>query len=181
MLLEANGFRFVEMVYRPSLSPIPAIARIDGDLAVSEARLEDLPAIEAIAEGAFSTGRFLLDWRLDRKSSHRRYATWVRNSFEDPRQAVLKACLGGDIVGFFVVEDRPDLSAYWHLTAIATRWQGKGIGKRLWREMVARHHAAGQQRIETTISAHNPSVMNIYAGLGFRFNSPQTTFHWVRQ
>jgi RimJ/RimL family protein N-acetyltransferase len=105
----------------------------------------------------------------------------VQNSFADPRHEVLKATIAGDLVGFFIVEDRPDAGAYWHLTAIAPTWQGKGIGRRLWAAMVARHHAAGQQRIETTISAHNAPVLNIYTRLGFKFDAPRMTFHWVRQ
>ena len=33
---------------------------------------------------------------------------------------------------------------------------------------------------ETTISAHNAPVVNLYARLGFRFTRPQATFHWRR-
>jgi RimJ/RimL family protein N-acetyltransferase len=181
MLLEANGFRFIEMVYSPVLSPIPAPSRIDGDLGIAKAQPEDLPGIEGIAESAFATSRYILDWRLDGEATQRRYRVWVQNSFADPRHEVLKATIAGDLVGFFIVEDRPDAGAYWHLTAIAPTWQGKGIGRRLWGAMVARHHAAGQQRIETTISAHNAPVLNIYTRLGFKFDAPRMTFHWVRQ
>jgi RimJ/RimL family protein N-acetyltransferase len=181
MLLEAHGFRFVEMVYRPTLSPIPLIECGSDDLVIAEAAMQDLPAIEAIAAGAFATSRFLIDWRLDPNVSNRRYRTWVRNSFEGGQQRVLKATVLGAIVGFFVIEHRADRSTYWHLTAIAPGWQGKGLGKRLWSAMVARHCAEGVERIETTISAHNVTVMNIYARLGFRFRAPQMTFHWVRE
>lgn len=180
MLLEANGFRFVEMVYGPTLSPIPDIGHDDDSLAIVEARHEDLAAIETIAASAFATGRFLIDWRLDGSASHRRYQAWVRNSFDDVRQTVLMATADNGLIGFFVVEDRPDRSVYWHLTAISPSKQGRGFGKRVWRAMVARHHAAGLQRIDTTISAHNTAVINLYAGLGFRFGLPQMTFHWVR-
>ncbi len=180
MLLEANGFRFIEMVYSPVLSPIPASSRIDEDLGIAKAQPEDLPAIEGIAESAFATGRHILDWRLDGTASHRRYRVWVQNSFADPRHEVLKATIAGDLVGFFIVEDRPDAGAYWHLNAIAPAWQGKGIGKRVWATMVAHHYAAGLRSIETTISAHNTPVLNIYAGLGFKLVAPQMTFHWVR-
>ena len=78
---------------------------------------DDLDAIEEIAYSAFTTGRFLLDWRLPPELSKRRYATWVRNSFEAPQQTVLKAEVDGELVGFFIVENRADRSVYWHLTA----------------------------------------------------------------
>jgi RimJ/RimL family protein N-acetyltransferase len=35
----------------------------------------------------------------------------------------------------------------------------------------------GMRAIETTISAHNTPVMNLYARLGFRFEDAQMTFH----
>ena len=179
MLLEAGGFRFVEMVYSPTLTTLPAMIGSDPDLVIEEARPEDLSAIEAVAGSAFSTGRFLLDWRLDEAASHHRYRVWVQNSFADPRHQLLKATLKDSLVGFFILEERPESAVYWHLTAISPAWQGRGLGSRVWRKMVARHHAGGVQRIDTTISAHNTPVMNIYASLGFRFALPQSTFHWV--
>lgn len=180
MLLESSGFRFVEMVYGPVLCPIPAVVGADDCLVVTEAEPEDMLAIEVIAASAFTTGRFIVDWRLDENANHRRYRAWVRNSFDDTQQKVLKATIVDDLVGFFIVEERSDRSVYWHLTAIAPSWQGRGLGKRLWRAMMARHHAAGLQRIVTRISAHNTPVMNLYAGLGFKFSEPQMTFHWMR-
>lgn len=180
MLLEAHGFRFVEMVYSPVLSPVVASSPPDDAFLIEPVAKEDLDQIEAIAGTAFATGRFKLDWRIDPSASDRRYRTWVRNSYADARQQVLKATLGGALVGFFIVEARPNGSVYWHLTAIAPASQGKGIGKRLWAAMVRRHSDSGVSRIETTISAHNPPVMNIYAALGFRFGSPRMTLHWVR-
>lgn len=180
MLLEAHGFRFVEMVYGPTLSPIPTQVCEYENLSISEAESTDLPEIEAIAASAFSTGRFLIDWRLDANASHKRYRSWVRTSFEDTRQKVLKATVADEFVGFFVVEERSDRSVYWHLTAVSPSCQGRGLGQALWRAMMERHRAAGLQRIATTISAHNTRVMNIYARLGFKFTAPQMTFHLAR-
>ncbi|HEX6006219.1 MAG TPA: GNAT family N-acetyltransferase [Burkholderiales bacterium] len=180
MLLEANGFRFVEMIYAPTLELPSRLAAAPSDLAIGPASPQDLPAIKDIAGTAFSTGRFLLDWRLDGTLSHRRYRWWVENSFLDERQQVLKATCGGALVGFFIVEERPDRSVYWHLTAVAPEWQNRGIGKRLWTEMTLRHSARNLRRIETTISAHNTAVMNLYADLGFRFTAPRMTFHWIK-
>lgn len=177
MELEANGFRFVEMVYEP--------ARAIGDLAlaprhpieVREAGEADLPAIEAIAASAFGTGRFLLDHRLPPDLSHRRYRAWVRSSFEGGAQSVLAAELESDLVGFFIVEPRPDATVYWHLTAIAPGWQGRGIGQSVWQTMLLRHAAEGARTVRTTISAHNLAVLNLYARLGFSFSAARMTFH----
>ena len=118
--------------------------------------------------------------RLPSELSRRRYSTWVRTSFESTRQSVLKAEVDGDLVGFFIVEHRPDRSVYWHLTAIAPEWQGKGMGMSLWQTMLLRHRAEGAIVRRTTISGHNLPIINLYARLGFSFASAQMTFHWLR-
>jgi RimJ/RimL family protein N-acetyltransferase len=84
------------------------------------------------------------------------------------------------LVGFFIVEQRPDRSVYWHLTAVAPKWQGKGIGMSVWRTMLLRHKAEGAPFVETTISGHNLAIINLYARLRFTFRGAQMTFHWLR-
>lgn len=177
MALEDLGFRFVEMVHEPRFDLVDPIAAPGRSLQISEAVADDLAAIGEIAHAAFTTGRFLLDWRLPPELSRRRYAAWVRNSFEDPAHEVLTATADGDVVGFFIVESRPDRSVYWHLTAIAPRWQGKGVGTSLWRSMLLRHRADGATSVSTTISGHSPPALNLYARLGFKFGAAKMTFH----
>jgi hypothetical protein len=46
--------------------------------------------------------------------------------------------------------------------------------------MLLRHKTDGISAVLTTISARNTRVMNLYAGLGFRFRPPMMTFHWIR-
>jgi ribosomal protein S18 acetylase RimI-like enzyme len=177
MDLEAHGFRFVEMVYEPRLDAPLAVAAPLHDIQVTEATETDLPAIEAVARTAFTTGRYLLDHRLSPDLSHGRYASWVRSAFGSGDQTVLKAELDGELVGFFIVERRPDDRVYWHLTAVAPGWQGKGIGLSVWQTMLRRHAGEGAAGVETTISGHNLAALNLYARLGFTFASAQLTFH----
>jgi ribosomal protein S18 acetylase RimI-like enzyme len=181
MALEDLGFRFVEMVYRPRLDRLEEIAPPKHALEVTEATPADGAAIQAVAATVFTTGRFLLDRRLPSELSDRRYASWVRTSLDSTDQTVLKAEVDGDLVGFFIVEHRPDGRVYWHLTAVAPAWQGKGIGMSLWRTMLLRHRAEGASSVETTVSGHNLAVINLYARLGFVFGDAQMTFHWLRE
>ena len=88
--------------------------------------------------------------------------------------------IAGQLVGFFIVERRPSGDAYWHLTAVAAGWQGKGVGTSIWQTMLLRHRTEGVTSVETTISAHNLPAMNLYSRLGFSFTAAQTTFHWLR-
>ncbi len=180
MALEGIGFRFVELVHVPRFDSFESIEEPRHAVQIAEATPDDLDAIQAIAHSAFTTGRFLLDRRLPPELSKRRNAAWVRNSLDAPDQTVLKAEIDGDLVGFFIVEQRPDRSVYWHLTAVAPEWQGRGVGTSLWRTMLIRHRTEGATFVETTISGHNPPVINLYARLGFTFRAAQMTFHWLR-
>lgn len=177
MELEAHGFRFVETVYEPRHTVLGAVGSPRHAIRVREAADGDLQAIAAVAAAAFTTGRFLLDHRLPPELSHRRYASWVESSFAGATQTVLAAELDGELVGFFIVEHRPGGHVYWHLTAIAPGWQGRGIGLSLWQTMLRRHAAEGATAVETTISGHNLAALNLYARLGFSFPSAQMTFH----
>jgi RimJ/RimL family protein N-acetyltransferase len=180
MALEDAGFRFIEMVYRLRLESFERIEPPREFVQVSPASQSDLSAIEELAYAAFTTGRFLLDRRLPPYLSNRRYATWVRNSANAPGHTILKAEVDGELVGFFIIEDRSDGAVYWHLTAIAPAWQGRGIGSSLWRTILLKHRAEGATSVETTISGHNLAILNLYERLGFSYSSAQMTFHWLR-
>lgn len=179
MALESAGFRFIEMIYHPTLTPLTDLPPFDNDVNITPATAGDLPVLIDIAGSAFTTGRLFLDWRLDGNVNHKRYQYWVRNALSESRQQVYRVEFDGQIVGFFVVEPRCDGSVYWHLNAISPAWQGKGLGKKAWSKMISIHRQAGVRRIETTISAHNAPVLNIYSSLGFRFSTPLMTFHWL--
>lgn len=178
--LEDAGFRFVEMVMQPEtlLARTPGIE--DPSLEISVAGSGDLDGIGHIAEHAFVTDRFSLDFRLPPAASGRRYRHWVESVPDHATQRLLKVEEHGCLVGFFVVEPQAGGTCHWHLTAVAPNYQRQGYGKRIWRAMLARHRREGLERVLTTIAVRNAPVVNLYAGLGFRFHPPQMTLHWVR-
>ncbi len=181
MFLEARGFRFIELVYQPRFAAVQAIPDADHGIEVRTAAEKDEPEIAAIAATAFTTGRYRLDWRLAVESNGLRYAAWIRNSFANPAHRVLKAVENDRIVAFFVVETRPGGLCYWHLTAVAEGYRGRGVGRRVWQAMMMLHKADGIEAIETLVSGHNLPVLNLYAALGFRLQRAQMTFHWLRE
>jgi len=180
MFLEANGFRFIEVVLHPTLSNLQSMSIPEDGLSVAFAQESDLPALQDIAEHAFRHERYHVDPRLDSRLGDVRYSRWVGNSLRHPVQRLLKIEDGERLVALFLVESRDDGSAYWHLTAVSPTCQGLGIGYRVWRSMLRYHQAQGCVGLTTTISARNVAVLNLYAKLGFRFLPPEMTFHWVR-
>lgn len=174
-----RGFRFVESMIYPRFDDLNRIkaAEPGNPLDIAEAGAADMPAIQAIAAEAFVTSRFLIDPWIDRELGAKRYRTWVANSFGDPKHRVLKASVGDAIAGFFIVEEGADGSAYWHLTAVAPAFQGRGLGKCLWLRMMQWHRDRGSTRIDTAISGHNLPVLGLYGALGFRMRASAVTFH----
>lgn len=181
MLLEDMGFRFIEMIYQPVLDDLATVVWPHvRPLAVMPAAPADLPALLEIAGNAFSNERFHVDPRLPREAGDRRYQNWVRSAIDHPRQRLQTLRDGADVVGFFVTELMNDGTCYWHLNAIAPQAQGRGIGRRAWSTMLALARDAGAERVRTSVVARNVRVLNLYATLGFRLESPAMTFHWVR-
>lgn len=179
-LLEREGFKFIEMVLHPQMESLRAFEFEDDELSVSPAEPSDLPVLIAIAESAFGSERFHVDPRVDTGRADARYGNWVSSCLAHPKQVLLKVMSGDEIVALFVVEILNLGTAYWHLTAVAPNMQGKGFGRRAWRAMMRHHKLQKVESIKTTISARNSRVLNLYARLGFRFGSPETTFHFMR-
>lgn len=177
--LGRRGFRFVETMVYPrydDLSRLPAVGNPRA-ITIADAAPEQLEAIQAIAAAAFVTSRFVIDPWIAPELGARRYRTWVSNSFADPAHRVLTALIDDQIAGFFIVEERKDGGAYWHLTAVAPAFQGRGVGKALWARMMDWHRERGSTRIDTAVSGHNLPVLGLYGGLGFRMRGSDVTLH----
>lgn len=177
--LEEMGFRFVEMVLKPFSKLADLTAAPLHDLQISPATLDDLEDVRSIAGRAFGVERFHIDPRLPAGVGDRRYSQWAEQALSSPVQQLLKLVIKDRMVGFFIVEPFSDGKIYWHLTAISPEYQGVGIGRAAWLAMLWLHRSAGYERVETTISARNTRVLNLYSSLNFRFRDPEMTFHWI--
>jgi len=179
MLLEDAGFRFIEMLYRPELD-LTAAREIDaGGLSLRIATPADLSRVLQIAGSAFGNERFHMDPRLPGELANRRYQVWAQSSLCHSSQRLFVLLDDDELVAFFVTEDLPDGTCYWHLNAVAPAHQGKGYGRGAWCAMIRHAKSSGAQRVRTSIVARNHRVLNLYARLGFRFPAPLMTFHWV--
>jgi RimJ/RimL family protein N-acetyltransferase len=180
MFLEQQGFRFVETLLHPRLDNPGAYHWPEDAISIAPAHLEDLPALQYLAENAFHADRYHMDPRMDAGLAGKRYARWIANSCEHPRQRLLQCRENESLIAFFIVEDMPQNGMYWHLTAIAPEYQGRGYGRRVWQAMLRQHGQNEISFVATAISAHNIAILNLYARLGFRFSSPEITLHWKR-
>ena len=175
--LEKQGFRFIELNYRPILTGLDGFSE-DAEIIVTSALPEDAKEISGFAAQIFTTGRLHADPLVGPEIGNRRYGVWAANAFHHPDQRVLKCQMGGRIVAFMVVEQPTRASRFWSLVGLAPGLAGKGLGRRVWKAVLAFHHREGVDEVSTSISSHNVVVHNFYVGLGFRFPAPTITLHW---
>lgn len=180
-LLEQQGFRFIEMVLHPVMENLQKIKLPDSVFHVSKVPDYEVGVIQNMAETCFSHERFHMDPRLSTELANVRYGRWVKNTIKSNRQLLLKIENGNEILAFFVIEENQDRGVYWHLTAVAPEFQGKGHGRNVWLAMLAYHQANGIEQVSTTISARNTPVLSLYSQLQFRFTPPEMTFHWMAE
>jgi ribosomal protein S18 acetylase RimI-like enzyme len=178
--LQRQGFRFVELNYRPVLQNLPDRHLCPDSIEILPAAPEDEGKLAGMASKIFRHGRFHQDPALGAQVGNKRYETWLRNSFRLITQTTFKCVLDGSVVGFFVVEYPEEKHCFWSLTGLAPGFGGKGLGTRVWNAMASFHQQEGMEIIETSISSHNTAVFNLYVKLGYRFPMPQATFHWHR-
>jgi ribosomal protein S18 acetylase RimI-like enzyme len=182
MLLEACGFRFIEMLYAPQLDLADVDASIQQDeLTIERATEDDMPALLCIAGSAFQNERFKMDPRLDPAISDRRYQNWVASTPIHPTQQLYAISDQGRLIAFFILELQADGTCYWHLNAIAPDAQGHGYGRRVWSMMLRHAKRNGAARVRTSVVARNTRVLSLYARLGFTLPAPAMTFHWVKE
>lgn len=175
--LESQGFRFIELNYRPTLLGLDRFVA-DREIIVCPAARSDVAEISGFAGRVFDSGRLHLDPQVGPEIGDRRYAAWAANAFHHPGQSVLKCVMDHRTIAFMVVE-RPTPSArFWSLVGLAPGMSGQGLGRRVWQTMLAFHHKEGVREVSTSISSHNVAVHNLYVTLGFRFPPPTITLHW---
>lgn len=182
MLLEACGFRFIEMLYAPQLELCASAPKESPDgLTVALATESDMPDILRIAGSAFTNERFRMDWRLDPAISDRRFQNWVASTPVHPSQQLYAVWDQRHLIAFFIIELLADGTVYWHLNAVAPDAQGQGYGRRVWLHMLDHAAKMGATRVRTSVAARNTRVLSLYARLGFTLPPPAMTFHWVRE
>ena len=97
--LEKQGFRFIELNYRPVLSGLGGFSE-DPEITVCSALPEDAKEISGFAAQIFTTGRLHVDPLVGAEIGNRRYGAWAENAFHHPDQRVLKCQMGAARVPF---------------------------------------------------------------------------------
>lgn len=128
----------------------------------------DLPDLQSIANHDFHHGRFLEDPAIDRAQAVRRTVNWVGDLLD---QGLLQTAESDNrIVGFHAERISEDAThANLILTGVAGRYAMLAVP--LWVRALEQLAERRIQGCSTLVSAANTGVVNLYAKLGFRYDS----------
>lgn len=124
----------------------------------------------AICHGAFEHGRFHRDFNLPRAAADLRYDNWLKQLLAAGQ--VYGLYWQGELAGFIAYSGNNLL-----LHAVDKAYRGKGLAKFWWSAVCSELLAAGYDEVQSSISASNLAVFNLYASLGFSFKHPQDIYH----
>jgi len=181
MFLESQSFKFIEMVLHPIIHINDSRLSDFNGFIVEPVRENELTIVSAMADKAFGFERYHIDPRVNSIAADLRYGSWVKNTFNQKDQKLIKISLHEDILGFFIIEKLSADKFYWHLTALNPKFVGKGFGIGVWSAMISYCGNLGARYAYTTISARNSPVLNLYSRLNARFGAPEVTLHWFEE
>lgn len=168
--LSNHGHAMVECsltLSRSGFGGLPTIpARVRPQLRM--ARHDDLPILQAIASLDFNHGRFLEDPAIAREQAAQRTVNWIGDLLD---QGLLQTAESNEkIIGFHAERITTD-SRHADLILTGTSGRYAMLAMPLWvraLEHLAERHI---EHCSTLVSAANTGVVNLYAKLGFRYDS----------
>jgi dTDP-4-amino-4,6-dideoxy-D-galactose acyltransferase len=135
----------------------------------------DLLQIESISRCSFLYSRFREPWYSEDKKNEL-YEVWANKAvFGQFDDVCLVVRLDGQVAGFITVKLR-EKNARVGLLAVADKFQGMGVGKKLVALAEAFSSKRYAQKLFIATQMSNTSAMSLYALLGYRIES---TSYWL--
>ncbi len=180
--LSAAGFYLVETLFGLRLSMADLRTGSHSGLVAREATAEDLPALRALAQGAYGHDRLHVDPYVPREPADRRMAEWITRALAD-----------GDLVLVFERPGPARIEGYIHLRAVTPdtvylssgavlpEYQGSGLGMIVVAESLEIMRERGFRTVRAHTSSNNLNALGMTCGLGFAVESAVHTLHWVSE
>ena len=167
-LLHEYGFYYCDTLIEPSCNTARFSAAQHPDATISKE--VDTEQVLAICHGAFSHGRFHRDFNLSKAAADLRYDNWLKQLLD--AQHVYGLHWQGVLAGFIGYSGNNLV-----LHALAVKYRGKGLSKYWWSAVCRELLENGNEKVKSSISVTNLSVLKLYASLGFSFDNPQDVYH----
>lgn len=178
-VMNIAGFKTIDLSLEVSLRNLKRRPRHLRPGSIRRADKEDFLGIKSIAATAFDFGRYHRDIRFPRPLADRRFALWVSNSLQTPKEGQRFYVLGrpGTPTAFMFVEIH-DGRARWHLGGVSRDASNGLLGPLLFASVLNELESEGILSVKGKISAVNTPVLNIYNALGFHAGKPEFTMHY---
>jgi dTDP-4-amino-4,6-dideoxy-D-galactose acyltransferase len=184
-LLEGAGFHFVDI--RTTLETKVTALRLFNpriflgpvDFRIRAGRLEDLPALRAIAGVSHVDSRFYNDGRFPPERCRNLYEVWIEKSVNGWAQAVLVAELNGEAVGYITCHFT-STKAEIGLLGVGEKAQGRGLGQQLIAESLRWFQEQGVKEVTVVTQGRNIRAQRVYQKAGFLVRSIQLWYHFWR-
>lgn len=167
-LLHRYGFYYCDTLLVPVVSRERFRGAPDPRAGIDHAVSRD--ALVAICRDSFDFGRFHRDFQMPKAAADQRYVNWLLQLAD--RGEVFGLMWDGALAGFFAC-DGPRIL----LHAVAEEFRGRGLAKHLWTGACEALFAAGHPRLQSSVSAANLAIVNLYASLGFRYQQATDIYH----
>lgn len=141
------------------------------EITIRDATSADIPALHALIESAYRGEASRAGWttEADLLDGQRTDPDDLAGILADPKQALLTAWRGEDLVGCVLIADRGEGTGYFGMLSISPTLQGGGLGRRL----VEAAHAAlavrfGARRVRISVFPQRDTLIAWYGRLGYR-------------
>jgi ribosomal protein S18 acetylase RimI-like enzyme len=167
--IQEFGFRYVDTLLVPACHQESFIAHSNAEVNIAKSvKLSDL---SDIASNAFLHGRYHRDGLIPLHLAEKRYQNWLKDLYAADKVVGIE--YQGRLAAFIAIEDSKLI-----LHAVHLKLRGRGLAKYLWTPVCESLFVKGFPAIESSISAANLAVMNLYARLGFTIKSAEDIYHF---
>lgn len=171
-LLHRYGFYYCDTLLEPFADRQRFVASYHDQVGIDLTPNKD--EILRISHGAFRHGRFHRDFNLDPSLADRRYDQWTSQLCDEKN--VFGLTFAGELAAFFGYRENKMV-----LHSVAESFQGKGLAKYLWSRACCELFDRGHEELNSSVSASNLAIVNLYVSLGFRFRKPVDIYHRMVQ
>ena len=167
-LLHLHGFYYCDTLLVPVAKKTEFIGCFDERAGID--RCVEVDALVDLCRDTFTHDRFHRDFNLPGDAADDRYTNWLQQLSRD--KDVFGLTWEGSLTAFFACDGNRIL-----LHCVAEEFKGRGLAKFLWSRACDELFACGHEQLQSSISAANLAVVNLYASLGFRFREATDIYH----
>jgi hypothetical protein len=167
-LLHRHGFYYCDTLLVPVARRADFVGRFDDRAGLD--RCVGIDSLVDICRDSFVHDRFHRDFNLPGDAADQRYINWLQQLSRE--KEVFGLTWEDSLVAFFACDGNRIM-----LHAVAAEFRERGFAKFLWSRACEELFACGLEQLQSSVSAANLAVVNLYASLGFRFREVTDIYH----